>query len=348
MSVTFSPAPHNKIEPWKHSKAPGFRDRPGASSMCTSASLLADVAWLQNSGSNIRIREHLQSTFGRKGDQPISVVASRNGFVDTVIEAYSNHQALVIRPDDVWTTILTQFSLFVNGEGRTEQLRHMFVAHEGKKKLIVEMEGTRDTVDFGAAARIFTEKIHEHVVDPELREWCLPSFSTTTANDTIVASVVMMATLKSYFEYEMMLGCGIPRVTLLGTPDDWINIFDRVDRLGRYGPETAAWRDLLKPVLARFVRAFEPGYADSKKNRDFWQHVASRQWAGSFSGWLTGWITAFCAFNDQGRWMGDMAILERYRDSPEVSLADIRALIATPLTSTSRACIPPLTCTESS
>jgi hypothetical protein len=104
--MTFSPAPHNKIEPWKQSQAPGSRDRPGASSVCTSAPLLADVAWLQNSSLNIRIREHLQSTFGRKGDQPISVVASRNGFLDTVIEAYNNHQALVTRPDDVWTAIL--------------------------------------------------------------------------------------------------------------------------------------------------------------------------------------------------------------------------------------------------
>jgi hypothetical protein len=319
MPVTFSPAPHNQIEPWRYAQAPGFKTRPGASRRGTPASLLADVAWLENSSSVIQVKEHLQSTWGRNSTNPGFVVASRNGFVDTVIEAYSNHQALVIRPDDVWTAILTQFSLFVNGEGRAEQLRHLFVAHEGKKKLVVEMEGTRHTVDFGAAARTFTKMIHENVVDSELRDWCLPDFSTTTANDTIVASVVMMATLKSYFEYHMLMGCGLPRVTLLGTQDDWINIFDRVDRLGRYGLETAAWRDLLKPVIARFVRAFEPGYADSKENLDFWQHVGSRQWGGSFPGWISGWITAFCVFDDHGRWMGDKAALERYQNLPEVT-----------------------------
>jgi hypothetical protein len=30
-----------------------------------------------------------------------------------VIEAYSRHRALIVRPDDVWLAILTQFCFFV-------------------------------------------------------------------------------------------------------------------------------------------------------------------------------------------------------------------------------------------
>jgi hypothetical protein len=311
MSVTFSPAPHNRIETWRPPSGVNLHGN-------TPASLLASVSKIQDSRVIPEVEEHLQSTFGRNSTQTIPITPSRNGFVDTVIEAYSTHQALVIRPDDVWIAILTQFSLFVNGEGRAEQLRHLFVAHEGKKTLEISVLGTRHTVDFGAFAMQMTQKIHENVVDPDLREWCLPTFSTTTPNDTVVASVVMMATLKSYFTYRMVMGCGLPRVTLLGTKEDWLMIFDRVDKLGRYGPETAAWRDLLKPVLARFARAFEPGYADSRENRDFWQRVASRQWGGSRPGWLTGWITAFCAFTDEGRWAGDQETLSRYQLMSEV------------------------------
>jgi hypothetical protein len=263
---------------------------------------------MQDKRKGTTVKEHLQSTFGWDSVQPIPVVPSRNGFVATVIEAYSNHQALVIRPDDVWICILTQFSLFLNG-GRAEQLRHLFVAHEGKQRLTVNMIGTRSTVDFGAFAQVMTDQIHENVVDPELQAWFLPAFSTTTPNDTIVASAVMLATLKAYFDYQaVIMRCGLPRVTLLGTQADWRNIFHRLDRLGRYGPETTAWRRLLEPVLARFVRAFEPGYADSAENCHFWQHVASRQWGGSgmSSPWLTGWITAFCAFDVDGSYKGSL------------------------------------------
>ncbi|KAG2049580.1 hypothetical protein BDR06DRAFT_975080 [Suillus hirtellus] len=35
-----------------------------------------------------------------------------NEFVHTVLEAYNNHRALTLRPDDVWTAILIQFSFF--------------------------------------------------------------------------------------------------------------------------------------------------------------------------------------------------------------------------------------------
>jgi hypothetical protein len=316
MPVTFSPAPHNTIEPCERSHY--------ATAPCTPMLLLADVTAMQDKRKGTAVKEHLQSTFGRDSARPIPVVPSRNGFVATVIEAYSNHQALVIRPDDVWICILTQFSLFLNG-GRAEQLRHLFVAHEGKQRLTINMIGTRSTVDFGQFAQVMTDQIHENVVDPELQAWFLPAFSTTTSNDTIVASAVMMATLKSYFDYQaVIMRCGLPRVTLLGTQADWRDIFDRLDRLGRYGPETTAWRRLLEPVLARFVRAFEPGYADSAENRHFWQHVASRQWGGSgmSSPWLTGWITAFCAFDVDGSYKGTLqAVSPVCRPSTVIGIA---------------------------
>jgi hypothetical protein len=307
MPVTFCPAPSNKVESYGH--------QYGSSSgipAATSASLLKRT--YKDPKQERPIVEHLQSSFGREGAQTVPVVARNNGFVDTVVTAYNSHHALVIRPDDVWICILTQFSLFVNGDGQAERLRHLFVAHEGKKELQITVPGSRYTVDFGMLARLMTEKIHENVVDPELRDWILPDFSTTTSNDTVVASVVMMATLKSYFEYKIMLMCGLPRVTLLGTQDDWTRIFHRVEKLGRYGPETTAWRNLLRPVLARFVKAFEPGYAESAENLEFWQRVAHSSSGGSGPSYLSGWITAFCAFDDKGKWLGSSPVLSGTSD----------------------------------
>jgi hypothetical protein len=302
MPVTFCPAPH-KIRPF-----------PSPTKPCTPAALLKNA--LAHSENSKLVKEHLQSSFGRESEQPIPVVPQRNGFVDTVVAAYCKHHALIIRPDDVWICIMTQFSLFVNGEDRAEKLRYLFVAHEGKKRLAIEMPGTsRYDIDFGLFACLMTGLIHENVIDPELREWCLPDFSTTTPNDVVVASVIMMASLKAYFEYFCDIECGLPRVTLLGERDDWAKIFERAGRLGRYGPEAAAWRDMLQPVLARFVKAFEPGYAESEGNLRFWQCVADKHVGGSGPSYLSGWITAFCAFDSQGRWMGSPEVLARYKDA---------------------------------
>jgi hypothetical protein len=92
----------------------------------------------------------------------------RHGFVDTAVEAYSYHHHLVIRPDDVWITILTQFSLYVNANA--EMLRHTFVSHKGQKNLTIASAGTRYDVHFGKLAEQFGVLIQKNVKDPELRK----------------------------------------------------------------------------------------------------------------------------------------------------------------------------------
>lgn len=242
--------------------------------------------------------------FGPSGSPLAGFIPKGNGLVHTITTAYNQHHALVLRPDDIWLCILTQFNLFVNGEGKAEQLRSVFVAHEGKKELAIAGLGNRYSADYGDMAKRMTQLIEENVVDPSLRTWIIPSFTTTTDTDVVVASVVMMATLQTYFEYRFMLLCGIPHVTLLGEKDDWEQIVRRIEKLKEYGPETTAWYRLLKPVVTRFARAFDDGVADSADNCEFWNHVVHWQSGGSGPTYVSGWITAFCAFSDQGKWLG--------------------------------------------
>ena len=54
-------------------------------------------------------KEILQDSFGDLTEK--NVVGVGNGLVRACISAYSGHHHLVIRPDDVWITILTQLSL---------------------------------------------------------------------------------------------------------------------------------------------------------------------------------------------------------------------------------------------
>jgi hypothetical protein len=226
------------------------------------------------------------------------VLPGPNGFVHTIIEAYNYHHALILRPDDVWIAILVQFNFYVNAHA--ELLRANFVAHAGKKALVVS---TPAFDDFGRLAREMTDLIEKNVVDPSLRAWALPDFSTTTANDTTVGSIVLMATLKAYFEYTFCeITCGIPRVTLEGEKADWEKILQRLEKLKEFGLETIAWYHLLVPVISRFVQVFDD--PDAWSNVTFWQSVAHFEPGGCGPSHYSGWITAFCAFNDDGKWLG--------------------------------------------
>jgi hypothetical protein len=150
-------------------------------------------------------------------------------------------------------------------------------------------------------------KTKGHTVDPESHGWHLPSFSTTTSTNSVPLTRPGSKSCTGLTHY------GISDVALLGTQQDWIDIFQRIETLEQYGPETSAWRDLLRPVLARFIMTFEPGYADSVENWTFWQYIVDWRLGGDHPGWLTGWITAFCAFDKDGRWVETEKVDLHYR-----------------------------------
>ncbi|EIW59836.1 uncharacterized protein TRAVEDRAFT_122880 [Trametes versicolor FP-101664 SS1] len=234
-----------------------------------------------------------------EAEKPV-LIAQKNGFVHSILQAYAAHHHLVIRPDDVWIAILTQLSFYVNAHA--EKLRQYFVAHQGKRTLEVSDVGFRTTVDFGSLARAMTGEIHKNVVDRTLVDWILPDFTTTSLKDTTICSVIMMSTLQKYYNFYMVPGCGIPTVTLEGTKADWLRILKRLERLYELGDEPSAWANMLYPILSRFVSAF-----DGKPDTEFWKHVVCSHspicGPGGPDRLIDGWLTAFCVWTNEGKWV---------------------------------------------
>ncbi|KAJ3479240.1 hypothetical protein NLG97_g8369 [Lecanicillium saksenae] len=244
--------------------------------------------------------EILATSFTKELLAETNVSAMENGLVQGALEAYSTHHHLTIRPEDVWFAILSQLSFYINANA--EKLRSFFVNHQGKKELVVNMVGTRHTVDFGVFAQTMADKIGENVKDPELRDWVMPSFSTTTDVDCAVGGVLFMGAMQSYFEYTCMLTCGLPSVTLLGEVADYRDILKRLDMLDRLGQEPAAMAQLLRPVLEHMILTFTEGR--SPRVVAFWNKIVSRHDLGSGSPYISGWLTAFCFWNPEGKKQG--------------------------------------------
>lgn len=239
-------------------------------------------------------KQIIQSSFN---DLPnASICASSNGFVRACHHAYSNHHHLILRPEDIWFAILSQLSFHINAHA--EELRSFFVAHEGREELEVFGIGTIKTVDFGPLTVRMTKEMDKHIVDPDMRQWILPDFSTTTQTDTVTAAVLMMGAMQEYFSYKMILCCGIPSVTLLGEKDDWIKIQDRLDKLPQLGPEPEQFTKLLKPIMEYYIRSFD--VPDDPEVRSFWTRIAHQN-GGSRRHYLSGWITAFCFWDAGGK-----------------------------------------------
>ncbi|KAK4543076.1 hypothetical protein LTR36_005853 [Oleoguttula mirabilis] len=287
--VTIKPAPHLANSIYRRD---GDYDAKSARDILTS-------------GDPQKHGEIIQSSFP-DGAPGKTFSADKNGFVSAAISAYSSHRHLKIRPEDVWLAILTQLSSYVNAHA--EELRGSFVAHEGKKELrIVYSSGTRYTVDCADFATKIGVMIQDNVVDPELRQWIMPAFSTTTEHDVAVASIVMMASMQKYFSYGMDILCGLPSVTLLGEKADYELILARLDKLRSYGKEPTLFANVLTPVLKRFVRSFDE--PESEEVVGFWNHILTSWNMGSGPIYYSGWITAFML------WDGDGKVLEGHDPS---------------------------------
>lgn len=126
-----------------------------------------------------------------------SIRPEKNGFVMAAYDAYTNHRNLVIRPEDVWFAVLSQFSFYINKH--SEEFRGSFVSHEGKKGLILEQSFSDvGSIDYGSMCENMTRLIEQNIVDPDLRAWVLPNFTTSTQTDRVIASALMMGTLQKY------------------------------------------------------------------------------------------------------------------------------------------------------
>lgn len=196
--------------------APGYAARKWDGKTVTSSEDLLRGACPKD---HKKCKSIIQHSFNFDTDATVSPL--KNGFVHSAIDAYSSHHNLTIRPEDVWFAILSQLSLYINAHA--EELRSFFVAHEGQEELVILYDsGSIHTVDIGDFARKMSGLLSKNVNDPELHPWIMPAFSTTTDQDRVVASVMMMGALQKYFSYGMGILCALPSVTLLGEKCDWV------------------------------------------------------------------------------------------------------------------------------
>jgi Domain of unknown function (DUF4419) len=225
------------------------------------------------------------------------VYPSSDSFIRGAIEAWGQHQHLLIRPEDVWFTILVQMNFYMTANA--EKVRSIFVSHAGKDPIVIISNGWYEAI------RQFGVEIQKRVKTSWLLEWIEPDFSTTTESDKMTANVLMMGLMQAYFDYIAGIVCGLPSVTLLGEKKDWERLLGKLDRLVDFGVEPAQYGKKLRPILTRFVKSFDaPGEEETRK---FWSEIVhAKPGSGPICGspgvpyLISGWITAFHHWDDKG------------------------------------------------
>jgi hypothetical protein len=231
-------------------------------------------------------------------------VMNSNGLLSTVHEAFANERTLVLSPDHIWAAIMQAVAIHVNMNAK--ELRNVFVPHQGKKNLVVRHDGLRQGVDslWEQVFPVFAQHLADSVKDKTLVKNATAPFTTSDETTKIVHTISLMNTMKQYYQYTVPTLCGIPRIELLGTNEDWMQVLSRATALCE-SVKMQWWAAELVPILFHFcLMAHAPDHTARVSAVPFWSRIYSRSaedGSGSHPS-ANGWINVFFpyAINNQG------------------------------------------------
>lgn len=237
-----------------------------------------------------------------------------NAMFSMLMKAYAEHRPLVLSPDDVWLCISQGFAQHVNQNA--EALRDKLVFHDDKITLSVETsqpllgkgDADADTtnltpIDWPKIFDGFVAQMKANTKGNIVDNMCA-NFTTTTVDSHIASQITLMNAMQPYFNYEVFrVACGIPYITLKGTPEDWQKVLDKARSLEQY--DLKWWTDRLCPVLEEFVKT-----AQGKPDHQFWRCMMTQIEIDKIRGGgcsnvmptlFDGWFLALFPYDTKGR-----------------------------------------------
>lgn len=230
----------------------------------------------------------------------------------TIHHAFSSHRPLILTPDIFWLLIMQGLAQHVTAN--SEELRHVFVDHQGKRELSIRrddfVKGSPEN-PWSEAVADFSDQIRAMIGEHNYAR-IMARFSTTGPVEMTVYEMTLMNVLKSYVELTMYSMCGIPEVILEGTVEDWQSLPGRAAAIGE-AYELAWWTDLIVPILERIAQN-----AAGADDPELWKNIYKMN---EMSGgpYLTGWITDFLPYVEVVRdvHIPTGKVMEKMQDYPD-------------------------------
>ena len=205
------------------------------------------------------------------------ISSGKDVFFSCMVRAYADHRPVCLSPDMVWLLISQGFARYVNAHAET--LRDQLVNHTGKMDLVVESQQDllSGQADWPKLLDGFASQIEKHTKGG-IAKTVTADFSTTGPTERIASEITLMESVKSFFNYRVIyMSCGIPNITLKGTPGDWKQVQAKAQQLSLYGLQ--AWVESLEPILTAFIHT-----AEGKPDQQFWQGMVKKQRVDALKG----------------------------------------------------------------
>ncbi|CAL4066723.1 unnamed protein product, partial [Meganyctiphanes norvegica] len=218
------------------------------------------------------------------------------GMFSAVLACYNNHWVLKSGPDDWWTVVNHRIATAIDDHGDVEEIRKFFVDHEGQKTISVFVNSTLSNMDYSWLFAQFSSEIRRNIKTPGFVDSMQADFSTTSPQQLIISQIGLMASVKKYFLYGCVMGCGIPGVEMKGTVSDWELLIDKFNTLETllhpimHHLNLESWFTSTKVIFTNLLNTFK-----GEPDKEWWSHILSWN-KGNASGLASHWSGWFPEF----------------------------------------------------
>jgi len=119
-------------------------------------------------------------------------------------------------------------------------------------------------------------------------------FTTSTLTHKIVANIAIMSSVQEYFTYTGSILCGIPKVEMKGSEEDWQKLRDKVNALFQYFPIDVQdaigeqkWWPKVKTIVNNLLQTYK-----GNPDKEWWSKIITKVGGGGcggppkFDGWF--------------------------------------------------------------
>jgi hypothetical protein len=228
----------------------------------------------RNSVTTLSLEKNLRTVLGTDVEACSCVsptVIRAHGFhslIEAIHHAFEDHRSVILRPDDIWLTIVQGLAVCLQQE--PDRFQHIYRDFDRQKELVI----TNKNFTTGSATNNWPEVFPEfssrvsEVIETDLHDLLRCDFATTGDIEQTASEIAIINVEQAYYRYTVGSHCGIKSITLEGSPEDWDYLQDKVRDLQRRFPELDWWLNRVYHVADHFASAAR-GYV----NLGFWQHL---------------------------------------------------------------------------
>jgi hypothetical protein len=154
-------------------------------------------------------------------------IVHRN-YLDYLTLCWKRHYGVIVSPTILWNMVLNNLAYKVNQT--PDVFRKYFTDSDEKQEICIKQGG--NLIDVKLLVEGVMGRIPTDIVVPCF----VVGYSTDTQNSKIANYTAFLDMVSPYYNYSMYL-CGIPKVKVLGTDEDWEKFCDNTTAIAKIIPE---------------------------------------------------------------------------------------------------------------